>query len=92
MPQSLAQIYLHIVFSTKNRTPFLKERQLRDNLHANVQPLQGWFFGAFRVPRVRSATLGFVVEPRRGSSRAVTLNGSLFSLTFLAFSLKCSRV
>jgi hypothetical protein len=34
MPQSLAQIYIHIIFSTKNRTPFLKERQLRDGLHA----------------------------------------------------------
>ncbi len=34
MPQSLAQIYLHIVFSTKNRTPFLKDKKLRDDLHA----------------------------------------------------------
>ena len=27
MPQSLAQIYLHIVFSTKSRQPFLKDVQ-----------------------------------------------------------------
>ncbi len=34
MPQSLAQIYLHLVFSTKNRTPFLQDAALRTNLHA----------------------------------------------------------
>lgn len=34
MPQSLAQIYLHIVFSTKHRICFLKEKQVRDALHA----------------------------------------------------------
>ena len=25
MPQSLAQVYLHLVWSTKNRIPFLKD-------------------------------------------------------------------
>src|SRR5215204_3469742 len=30
--QSLAQIYLHIVFSTKNRHPFLQDPVLRDEL------------------------------------------------------------
>jgi REP element-mobilizing transposase RayT len=34
MPQSLTQIYLHIVFSTKHRNPFLKEKPLRDQMHA----------------------------------------------------------
>jgi REP element-mobilizing transposase RayT len=34
MPQSLAQIYLHIVFSTKDRYPWLKSRELRQDLHA----------------------------------------------------------
>jgi hypothetical protein len=33
MPQSLAQIYLHSVFSTKSRIPFLKEKTFRDSLH-----------------------------------------------------------
>jgi putative transposase len=33
MPQSLAQIYLHIVFSTKERRPFLQDRAIRDELH-----------------------------------------------------------
>ena len=33
MPQSLAQIYLHIVFSTKNREPFLCDETIRDEMH-----------------------------------------------------------
>lgn len=34
MPQSLAQIYIHIVFSTKGRAPFLKDKPIRDDLHS----------------------------------------------------------
>src|SRR5262245_32533087 len=33
MAQSLAQIYVHIVFSTKNRTPWLNDASLRRELH-----------------------------------------------------------
>ncbi len=33
MPQSLAQIYLHVVFSTKERRPFLADPVLRDEMH-----------------------------------------------------------
>ncbi len=33
MPQSLAQIYLHIVFSTKNRHPFLHDDAIRTEMH-----------------------------------------------------------
>jgi putative transposase len=34
MPQSLVQIYVHIVFSTKDRAPFLKDRDFRLRTHA----------------------------------------------------------
>nr|AFI78504.1 transposase IS200-family protein [uncultured bacterium ws156A7] len=34
MPQSLVQLYTHLVFSTKYRKPFLKDDGLRENLHA----------------------------------------------------------
>jgi len=34
MPQSLTQIYLHLVFSTKNRAPYLKQCDLRAQMHA----------------------------------------------------------
>ena len=33
MGQSLAQIYLHLVFSTKDRRPYLQHRPLREELH-----------------------------------------------------------
>src|SRR5579859_3489344 len=33
MPQSLAHIYLHIVFSTKDRYPFLRDAAIRDEAH-----------------------------------------------------------
>lgn len=34
MPQSLSVVYLHLVFSTKIRRPFLRDRQVREKLHA----------------------------------------------------------
>lgn len=34
MPQSLVQIYVHIVFSTKHREPFLQDKELREQTHA----------------------------------------------------------
>jgi putative transposase len=33
MPQSLAKILIHSVFSTKERRPFLRDRTLRDETH-----------------------------------------------------------
>ena len=34
MPQSLAQVYLHLAWSTKNRIPFLKDLAIRDEMHS----------------------------------------------------------
>ncbi len=34
MPQSLSATYVHIVFSTKNRLPFLSDPELRNRVHA----------------------------------------------------------
>ncbi len=34
MPQSLARIYLHIIFSTKDRIPFLADTEIRQHTHA----------------------------------------------------------
>src|SRR5690349_3466535 len=33
MGQSLSQIYLHIVFSTKDRRPFLQDPDVRERMH-----------------------------------------------------------
>jgi REP element-mobilizing transposase RayT len=41
MPQSLANVLIHVVLSTKNRAPFLKSRELREEL-------QGYMVGALR--------------------------------------------
>ena len=37
MPQSLAQIYLHLIWSTKHRTAWLKDRGLRQRLYAYME-------------------------------------------------------
>ena len=34
MPQSLANLLIHVVFSTKNRTPWLRSPEIREGLHA----------------------------------------------------------
>ena len=34
MPQSLSAVYIHLVFSTKHRYPFLGNKDLRKDLHA----------------------------------------------------------
>ena len=34
MSQSLVQIYVHIIFSTKNRAPFLNDPEFRERVHA----------------------------------------------------------
>jgi REP element-mobilizing transposase RayT len=36
MPQSLARIAVHIVFSTKDRRPFLTDDDLRDRMHREL--------------------------------------------------------
>jgi putative transposase len=36
MPQSLAAIYVHAVFSTKNRSPSLDDAKLRNEVHAYI--------------------------------------------------------
>ena len=34
MPQSLSAVYIHLVFSTKERRPLLRDKALRESLHA----------------------------------------------------------
>jgi len=34
MPQSLAQVLIHVIFSTKNRMPFLVDTEFRKEMHA----------------------------------------------------------
>lgn len=34
MAQSLSQVYLHVIFSTKNREPYFRDRAILDEVHA----------------------------------------------------------
>jgi len=34
MPQSLAKLWVHLIFSTKDRYPFLSDKSLRTDMHA----------------------------------------------------------
>jgi putative transposase len=36
MPQSLSAVYIHLVFSTKERRPLLRDKTVRDALHAYI--------------------------------------------------------
>lgn len=33
MPQSLSAVYIHVIFSTKDRVPFLRDKPLRESAH-----------------------------------------------------------
>ena len=51
MPQSLANVLLHVVFSTKHREPFLATRELRE-------AMEGYIVGALRNQRCPSLIVG----------------------------------
>ncbi len=36
MPQALSAVYVHLVFSTKERRPFLRDPEIRDQLHIQL--------------------------------------------------------
>jgi REP element-mobilizing transposase RayT len=36
MPQALSAVYIHLVFSTKDRRPFFREKNLREKLHSYI--------------------------------------------------------
>ena len=39
MAQSLARLWIHLIFSTKNRFPFLSDKKLRTDIHAYLAKL-----------------------------------------------------
>ncbi|CAK8717736.1 IS200/IS605 family transposase [Candidatus Electrothrix laxa] len=55
MPQSLAKIYLHLIFSTKDRMPFLADKKVREETHA-------YLFGACRELGVPPVIVGGVAD------------------------------
>ena len=56
MPQLLTQVYLHIVFSTKHRQQFLRDKQCRGRTHAYLAG----------ICRNHGIVGGAIVKPLRG--------------------------
>jgi len=81
MPQSLAKILVHTIFSTKERRPFLRDKPLREELHRclggvlahhDCQPLiiggtEDHVHMLSTLSRTGNAA-DMVKEPKRGSS------------------------
>jgi len=91
MPQSLANIYIHIVFSTKNRKAFLADKDIRDQMHAYLgSVLKGYDSPAVAVGGTddhvhilcnlsRTETLAKVIgETKRTSSKWIKTKGKGF--------------
>jgi putative transposase len=55
MPQSLAKVYIHIVFSTKNHIPFLSDVGTRNEMHA-------YMGGVCKEMECRSVVIGGVAD------------------------------
>jgi len=55
MPQSLANVLIHLVFSTKNRHPFLRRRELRD-------VMTGYLIGTLENLKCPSLQVGVVED------------------------------
>jgi putative transposase len=55
MPQSLANVLLHVIFSTKNREPFLRAPGLRGEMH-------GYLAGALRNLECPALLVGGVAD------------------------------
>lgn len=55
MPQSLSNVLLHIVFSTKNRQPFLRDPKVRD-------VMTGYLVGTLRNIQCPSLIVGVVED------------------------------
>lgn len=91
MPQSLAQIFVHLVFSTKNREPILEDR-IHTELHAYIGGIirhcDGALLAAGSVadhihllishPRT-SAPADLVQEIKTGSSKWLKTRGSRYA-------------
>jgi REP element-mobilizing transposase RayT len=89
MPQSLAKILVHTIFSTKERRPFLRDKSLREELHRylggilahhDCQPLiiggtEDHVHMLSTLPRTGNAA-DMVKETKRGSSLWLKTKGS----------------
>jgi len=57
MPQSLSAVYIHLVFSTKDRRQFLRDKPTRDALHSYRKHEIEWDENMFGITTVRLSFL-----------------------------------
>ncbi len=69
MSQSLSAVYLHLVFSTKNRSPFLTDPDQRESLHQQV----GGISNTLSCPVIRVGGTSDHIHILGSMSRTITL-------------------
>ena len=88
MPQSLAQVHIHVIFSTKNRMPFLVDAECRKEMHAYLASTMKAYESPAQIvggtadhvhilsALSRSATVAKVIgEAKRNSSKWIKTKG-----------------
>jgi len=88
MPQSLAQVQIHIIFSTKNRMPFLVDAEFRKEMHAYLATIMKAYESPAQIVGgtadhvhilcglSRSATVAKLIgEAKRSSSKWIKTKG-----------------
>ena len=98
MPQSLARVVLHVVFSTKNRVPFLKDTGVRIRLFAYmagvlqnigcapilINGVEDHVFTFFATSPAPSASRHSLEEAKKSPSKWMKEQGAAFSDFLLA--------
>ncbi|HIJ76599.1 MAG TPA: transposase [Deltaproteobacteria bacterium] len=88
MPQSLAQVHIHVIFSTKNRMPFLVDAEFRKEMHAYLATIMKAYESPAQIVGgtadhvhilcglSRSATVAKLIgEAKRSSSKWIKTKG-----------------
>lgn len=69
MPQSLSAVHVRLIFSTKDRCPFLIDRETRTSIHAYL----GTISGQLGCPSIRVGGVEDHVHILATLSRTITL-------------------
>ena len=93
MPQSLAQVHIHVIFSTKNRMPFLVDAGIRKGMHAYLASIMKAYKSPAQIvggtadhvhilcALSRTTAVAKVIgEAKRGSSKWIKTKGAVLEL------------
>ena len=91
MPQSHARVHVHIIFSTKDRSPFLADEDIRKQMHAYLASIMAEYESPARIvggsvdhvhilaALSRTNTIAKIVgEAKRNSSKWIKTKGGEF--------------